>query len=480
MKKIVFSLFLFLSTVALYSQGIGINASGTPAAANAMLDVSSTNKGVFIPRVTTAQRKAIAVTSNDMGLLVFDKERDLLYMYDGSKWIPFATAVNEAISYSTTITDPPVSKKAHFGFAVAVDSIYAVVGSPDDSVGTKKNQGTAQVFKKQNGSWIQVAELTSSDGVANDRFGTCVAISGDYIVAGTPYYNYNANASIISSGAAYIFHRVGNNWVQIQKLRSDNPYQMESFANSIAMTDSLIVIGTPGNTLLGTIGSVYVYSLTGNTWGRDTILTATGASPGDQMGSSVSISKTGNYIVAGAPEANNTALGLTDCGAVYVFANSHGHWFQHAILYDDFPTAYAHFGGKSSIYGNEIIVSDNSNGCKLFRKSGSNWIYTTYFVNPTVNSGNFGADMVMDANYMLIGAPDDEVQGMPSAGAVYVYKRNASGDFDFYKRIADKDPYSHDEFGTSVAFDGYNLLIGSPGLISPTSKGKVLFGIVSD
>ena len=71
--------------IMLWAQGVGIN-NATPHA-SAMLDIVSNNKGLLIPRITTAQRTAIAAPAT--GLLVYDTTLNLFYYYDGTAWRPF-------------------------------------------------------------------------------------------------------------------------------------------------------------------------------------------------------------------------------------------------------------------------------------------------------------------------------------------------------------------------------------------------------
>lgn len=72
MKKqlLLFTIFLFLITKT-YAQ-IGINTTNTPPDASAMLDVSSTVKGVLVPRMTTLQKNNLPNKSD--GLLVYDTD----------------------------------------------------------------------------------------------------------------------------------------------------------------------------------------------------------------------------------------------------------------------------------------------------------------------------------------------------------------------------------------------------------------------
>ena len=85
MKKI-FAFIALLLVLNFYSQAqsFAINTTGTAAHASAMLDVTSTTKGVLIPRLTTAQRTAIA--SPGKGLLVYDSTLKTFYFHDGINW----------------------------------------------------------------------------------------------------------------------------------------------------------------------------------------------------------------------------------------------------------------------------------------------------------------------------------------------------------------------------------------------------------
>lgn len=67
------------------AQGMAVNTSGSSADASAMLDVSSTSKGVLIPRMTQAQRNAIAAPV--AGLLIYQTDNTPgFYYYNGSAW----------------------------------------------------------------------------------------------------------------------------------------------------------------------------------------------------------------------------------------------------------------------------------------------------------------------------------------------------------------------------------------------------------
>lgn len=84
MNKILLLLGLWLSTFS-YAQNIAINGTGAAPNASAMLDITSTNSGLLIPRMTSAQRTAIAAPAT--GLLVYDTTVGAFYYFDGTQWV---------------------------------------------------------------------------------------------------------------------------------------------------------------------------------------------------------------------------------------------------------------------------------------------------------------------------------------------------------------------------------------------------------
>ena len=91
--------FLLLKTVFIISilnaqQGVAITTDGTNPDNSAMLDIKSNSKGLLIPRMTTAQRTAIA--SPAKGLIVFDTETNSFWFYNGAAWNNLSASVAAA------------------------------------------------------------------------------------------------------------------------------------------------------------------------------------------------------------------------------------------------------------------------------------------------------------------------------------------------------------------------------------------------
>ncbi|MBK9399848.1 MAG: tail fiber domain-containing protein [Bacteroidetes bacterium] len=88
MKTIMkFSLLFFAGMMLMnlpqvLAQNVGIN-NATPAA-SALLDLTSTNKGLLVPRMTSAQR--IAIVTPAEGLMVYETSTDQFFFFDGVVW----------------------------------------------------------------------------------------------------------------------------------------------------------------------------------------------------------------------------------------------------------------------------------------------------------------------------------------------------------------------------------------------------------
>lgn len=86
MKRWLAGIAVVLAAGAAQAQGVGINTTGAPADTSAILDVSSTAKGLLPPRMTALQRAAIVLPAT--GLLV--------YQTDGAAGLYYNTGAPEA------------------------------------------------------------------------------------------------------------------------------------------------------------------------------------------------------------------------------------------------------------------------------------------------------------------------------------------------------------------------------------------------
>ncbi|HNJ94797.1 MAG TPA: hypothetical protein PLS65_08490, partial [Ferruginibacter sp.] len=75
------------------AQSVSINTDGSTAHGSAMLDVKSSSKGMLIPRLTLAERNAVA--SPATGLMIYQTDNTPgFYFYDGAAWVSIVSASN--------------------------------------------------------------------------------------------------------------------------------------------------------------------------------------------------------------------------------------------------------------------------------------------------------------------------------------------------------------------------------------------------
>lgn len=101
MKKIFILFFTVASSFLSLAQSVGVGTN-TPHASSA-LDINSTNKGILIPRMTSAQRTGIA--SPATGLLVFDTDAGGFYFYSNGDWVSLSGGGTGSALWSSTGTN---------------------------------------------------------------------------------------------------------------------------------------------------------------------------------------------------------------------------------------------------------------------------------------------------------------------------------------------------------------------------------------
>jgi hypothetical protein len=184
-----------------------------------------------------------------------------------------------------------------FGISVALSGDTAIVGAFIDDVGANSNQGSACVFTRSGTTWTQQAQLTATGGAAFDNFGYSVAISGDTAIVGA--YNDNVGANT-DQGSAYVFTRTGTTWTQQAQLTATDGAADDLFGVSVALSGDTAIVGAFIDDVGANSnqGSACVFTRSGTTWTQQAQLIAAGGAASDQFGSAVALS--GDTAVVGA------------------------------------------------------------------------------------------------------------------------------------------------------------------------------------
>jgi len=359
-----------------------------------------------------------------------------------------------------------------FGFQCVISGNTVVVTS--FSSPSLSYHGAAYVFVKPSSGWqnmTQTAELTSSDGAANDFFGDAVGISGNTVVVGALGATIGSNAG---QGAAYVFVEPSGGWVNMTetaKLTASDGMANDGFGESVAISGNAIVVGADNAAVGGNTGqgAAYVYTKPAAGWKTTKVfkakLTASGGKAYDGFGGAVAIS--GSTIVSGAPQYPPS----TGSGAAYVYTKSATGWkttkvFKAKLTASD-GAKDALLGATLWISGNTIVVgaynatvrSHVSQGAAyVFVEPAGGWANATQTAKLTSKDGNandfFGAGLSISGSTIFLGAPDAQIGSNAQQGAVYEFVKPASGwktTSQYTAKFVASDGSAGAEFGLSIA-----------------------------
>jgi uncharacterized repeat protein (TIGR01451 family) len=147
----------------------------------------------------------------------------------------------------------------NFGISVAISGASIVVGQPFLGEGVGSNKGAAIVFTEDAGTWTRQATLVPADASADDYFGRSVAISGDLIVAGSYFDDFN---TVVNGGSAYLYRRSGSVWSQSDKLLGSDTVLNDSLGSAVAISAGVTIVGAPfdANAFGSESGAAYAFT----------------------------------------------------------------------------------------------------------------------------------------------------------------------------------------------------------------------------
>lgn len=209
----------------------------------------------------------------------------------------------------------------------------------DEASDDAENSGAAYVFRRSVATWTQMSYLKASNAEADDLFGSAAALSADGSTllvgadsegsAATGVDGDQSDNSLGSAGAAYVYTRSGDTWIQEAYLKADAPGIIELFGEVVSLSSDGSTAAICSPTRENASGAVYVFVRTGGAWSQEALRVASNADRGDYFGRAASLSGDGSTLVVGAADEDGAATGVGGdetnndadaAGAVYVFS----------------------------------------------------------------------------------------------------------------------------------------------------------------
>jgi MBG domain/FG-GAP repeat len=379
-----------------------------------------------------------------------------------------------------TASDPAVNEK--FGASVSVAGDVALVGARSADPGGVSDAGAAYVFGRNEGgtnAWGEVAQLTASDLAVNDYFGSSVSVAGNVALVGASGAD---PGGLSSAGAAYIIPFTRADWREKSRLTAPEPALGDQFGYSVSVDGDVALVGAKYEEPDGqwNTGAAYVYERNAggtNAWGEVAKLTASDPVGNGYFGTSVSVA--GDVALVGSTGAEPDGATGLDAGAAYVFERNAGGtnaWGEVAKLTASDKAGDDQFGCSVSVDGDVALVGayyadpgglSSAGAAYVFeRNTGGTNVWgevTKLTASDQAAFDRFGASVSVAGDVALVGAAYADPGGLSSAGAAYVFERNAGGTNAWAEvmKLTASAPAEGVQFGTSVSVDGDVALVGA-------------------
>jgi len=246
-------------------------------------------------RALAIQGDLLVITARKENLGDDDVGAAYVFLYQNGKWIN-----------QQKLTAGSPTPGAYFGQSVAVQGDRLAIGARNAGPG---EAGAVYLFRRSGNDWMEFAKATPPDGAADDQFAFTVAMVGNVMAVGARRADLN---DAKDAGAAYVYTLDRDSVELVAKLTASGAKQGDQFGQSIAMAGDVIAVGANrakiGNNTKQ--GAIYLFRRMGNEWIEMEKATASDGMTDDEFG--YSLSAFGNDMVTGAHFANSNE------GAAYV------------------------------------------------------------------------------------------------------------------------------------------------------------------
>ncbi|MEO0649175.1 MAG: FG-GAP repeat protein [Planctomycetota bacterium] len=362
--------------------------------------------------------------------------------------------------FQTTTTDG----NDQLGAAVSIDGSRMAVGAPraDLSEFSAQFEGQVTVFERVGDQWVESATIDNPLGTSLDDFGVSVAFRGDLLAIGSPGADSDF---VLDDGSVFVFEQVNGAWVERERLTLPTPTGLDRFGEAVAWMGNRLVVGSPGNDLLGTdSGAVYVYEDVGGALFPTAFLVPEVLSVGARYGSALAAD--GDHIAIGGPLADATS---PFAGRVEV-QTFDGNVFSTFASIPSPPLGIGSFFGSAlALEGQRLLVGAPGVKPGVGATAGTAWVYDLAdLTTPPAElapielgaADNFGSAVALDGDVAWVGRPNAGPLGT-ATGAIDRFERIGGAWVETARLLPPTDSV-RPGLGATLALADGQLIVGAP------------------
>jgi hypothetical protein len=386
-----------------------------------------------------------------------------------------------------------------FGFSVALLGSALVVGAPGPGF---ERAGAVYTFEAVGDEWVQTQRLAPEAGQIR-RFGHDLSLaqagglSADTLAVGSGSEDFSDDSAVFmyvraggiwslqqtlpqptyayavaTDGQTLLVHRTGltGEVVSTYAREADVWSSTQTFwfpgglvsRRGLAVSGNRMAIGDWAWEMER--GRVQIYERAAGEWLLQQTLTVHGLLPRRNFGWNVALR--GQTLLVGGPFASQPDYP----GSAFVYEHDGTGFVARPLRSVSFVRSLARFGSALAALadrvaagapGDDSAVSAGAGAVYVWRRSSNGWLIEDRLVAPDGHLGaDFGFSVAMSGDTLAVGAKFAHSPQSASAGAVYVFVREADR-WTLQQRLHADDGAFGDEFGFSVGLDGDTLAVGA-------------------
>ena len=376
-----------------------------------------------------------------------------------------------------------------FGKEAGIAGNYAALSADSYDTLASVNIEAVLIYRKQAEGWRLHQRILAPDTSSSDRFGSCIDMSGDYLIVGAP------NKSVLNtsrSGKAYVFKLNTTKGFFDLNGQLTHPSGLSTFTYfgfSVGITHRspipggvTVVVGAPQQLVNSVnVGTASVFHRNGvNNYVH--VNTLNGFQASEQFGHAVDIDS--NLVLVGAPSYDTTIVSIASAfsgtGRVQLNRFNAGNFNTVDLRLTPTIDTFQAIGYSVKLSGDVFAIAPASlsterpnAGVQIYKRTGPESVFTQFsyltnladFEASVTTSRTMGYQLAFTPNRSIAGVPHQSFFTTSTSTATNLsqylleFTRSTSDQFDLFRQVfPTNDTQKNTFYGTAVAADGFQVI----------------------